>query len=844
MATTSQYITRKEYIPVSETASTHRTNTNPRYKHYCQVNFTAGDEEQFFDHITKNNGKRKKIELTANIWKNNILSTTDYLKSNPTSVTQNFRYLFHTLKKAIFIKIKDNKLEVFLPFSKHNFDNGWSQNLSQRFGDVLNVVRDSQVNAGRTFSAKRVNRTISQWNGNHFNIRNEYPVIEGDSNVSCLKHMFETLCQTRKLPDTEFFVNRRDFPLMRHDKKHPYTILSKNTVKNYPDTPLPILSMCEHDDYRDEAVPTWDDWCRIAFQNHQIKFCTSYVNRLTREYPDITPVDFNTKINKAVFRGSTTGHGIDAETNIRIKLTTIDDDRLDVGITSLNLRPRAYNDGNSFKLHTMSQETIDSINIVPSMDSETQSGYKYIIHLPGHSCAFRLSLELSYNSVILLVNAPYRLWFFKYLEEGTHYLSINSDLSNLSEVLDWCEANQDKCSQIASNARQFYETYLSEDSVLDFLQKKLVECKKKTGYFKYNVVTSQHICANLHKRTSVEHYNANNEMKWQELWKSKHTKIDVESQKEIIRKTSSKIFEFNHETFVGQIIKQSTMKAHFPTFRGIHENYSYWDYEQGITLFDYLKRGSCELQILQGIIIQLCGILQVCQDEFKFIHNDLYPWNIMLVPTENRSRIYYTKFGVWRTNCPYMVKILDLGKSHIVYENLHYGVIRPFENSTIRDIVVMILSISDVMLTRHCERYELSFIFDMINFLQKEPEYCGDIHNTRELRHFVTTQKRYTQVIYSDKGILETLCPGDFLMHLDVRIEDKRLQTNNRKQNPLYLYEDIFEDPEVILATLACIHDFDDDENKATFLKYSELITRENLKKSKLVIYKQILQHF
>ena len=216
----------------------------------------------------------------------------------------------------------------------------------------------------------------------------------------------------------------------------------------------------------------------------------------------------------------------------------------------------------------------------------------------------------------------------------------------------------------------------------------------------------------------------------------------------------------------------------------------------------------------------------------------------MLVPTENSRRMYCTKFGVWRTKCPYMVKILDLGKSHIVYENLHYGVIRPFENSTIRDVVIMILSIADVMLTRHCERYELSFIFDMINFLQKEPEYCGDIHNTRELRHFVTTQKRYTQVMYSDKGILETLCPGDFLMHLDVRIEDKRLQLNNRKHNPLYLYEDIFEDPEVILATLACIHDFDDDENKATFLKYSELITRENLKKSKLVIYKQILKTF
>ena len=48
MATTQKYITTKEYLNVDDTVSTKRVNTNPRYKHYCQVNYTAGDEEQFF----------------------------------------------------------------------------------------------------------------------------------------------------------------------------------------------------------------------------------------------------------------------------------------------------------------------------------------------------------------------------------------------------------------------------------------------------------------------------------------------------------------------------------------------------------------------------------------------------------------------------------------------------------------------------------------------------------------------------------------------------------------------------------------------------------------------------
>ena len=98
--------------------------------------------------------------------------------------------------------------------------------------------------------------------------------------------------------------------------------------------------------------------------------------------------------------------------------------------------------------------------------------------------------------------------------------------------------------------------------------------------------------------------------------------------------------------------------------------------------------------------------------------------------------------------------------------------------------------------------------------------------------------------MYSDKGSLEFLCPGDLLMHLNIRIEDKRLQTHTRNGNSLNLPEDVFEDPNNILRILTSLNDFDDDENKATFLKYSKLIIRENFKKSKLVIYKQILKHF
>ena len=50
-----------------------------------------------------------------------------YIHAN--SVIDTFRYLFNKFKKGIFVKIVDNKLKVFLPFSKYNFHNEWTDRI-------------------------------------------------------------------------------------------------------------------------------------------------------------------------------------------------------------------------------------------------------------------------------------------------------------------------------------------------------------------------------------------------------------------------------------------------------------------------------------------------------------------------------------------------------------------------------------------------------------------------------------------------------------------------------------------------------------------------------------------
>ena len=74
-------------------------------------------------------------------------------------------------------------------------------------------------------------------------------MTEGDSNVTCLKDMFETLIRERDVPDVEFFLNRRDFPVMLKNKKHPYPWLAGERIPRYPlgESCLPVLSMCSSD---------------------------------------------------------------------------------------------------------------------------------------------------------------------------------------------------------------------------------------------------------------------------------------------------------------------------------------------------------------------------------------------------------------------------------------------------------------------------------------------------------------------------------------------------------------------------------------------------------------------
>ena len=341
MTTTSQFQKIPDFF--ESKVDVKLSPTNPRYPSYHQIHFTAGDVEQFEKYKDPTNGKNPnpEIDFSENEWKKeekekdeekkhkkNIigehLEWNKYSNLTTESVFNTFFYIFDKFKKGIFVKIKDNKLAVFLPFSKHNYTNEWGNRMVQpnSFKDMTTfLVYTSQVQ-GYQIKPEQVNKFTNKWYANNCLIRTEFPIGENDRCVSNLKDMLLTLCETRIVPDIELFFNRRDFPLLKKDETEPYEHIfdsEKYPLKSHKyNKYCPILSMVTTDTHTDIPFPTMEDWARVSFQEDHKLFYPDF-----KEYKNDFNFDWSSKKPLGVFRGASTGCEVSIENNPRLKLASL-----------------------------------------------------------------------------------------------------------------------------------------------------------------------------------------------------------------------------------------------------------------------------------------------------------------------------------------------------------------------------------------------------------------------------------------------------------------------------------------------------------------------------------------
>lgn len=432
---------------------------NKKYPFFFQSYFTAGDEEQFIQY--------SKIDQSY----------------DPQTVINTFKYLFYKYKKALYVRVKNNKIDIFLPFTNPNYLNEWGDLIKSPngFKDIPSFLEFLSNLQGYRFNPNKIQKSTKNWYANNCLLRYEYPFVEEDTSIPLLHNMISETCKNERVPDVEFFVHKRDFPVRRLDGTESYEAIfgvGKKLLSHKYDKYSHILCFCTTKDHADLCLPTWEDWCIVS--QPEGKFFTDSC----RDYnPDIgKKITWESKRPIAVFRGSTTGCGVTPSTNPRLKLACLSDlniidekdnlPYLDAAITKWNIRPRAING----VLTTIDitkpplKAVYDKKDTVKFLSSEDQARFKYIINVEGHVQAFRLSFELSLGSVILFANdSKYYTWMTKSLMPWVHYVPIKSNLEDLYEKIKWCKLHDNECRIIANNARIFYERYINKGYMMHYV---------------------------------------------------------------------------------------------------------------------------------------------------------------------------------------------------------------------------------------------------------------------------------------------------------------------------------------------------------------------------------------
>ena len=867
MTTTSSFQKYPDYYNSIEDCNLFSKNynkepTNPRYKNFKQVHFTAGDEEQFKKNIYNGNGKEVHIEITDNnlfYEKSLFLEWEKYKNLDNLTTLNTFKYIFEKFKKGIYVKILNNELKVFLPFSNINFINEWNSEIKidPKYENITEFFKYITELEGYTFNKNHINSYINTWYSNNCLLRYEYPINEGDTNISAIKNMLDELCQNRKLPDIEFFINRRDFPILSKDGYEPYYHLwnsfTKPLVSHNYDKYLPILSMSSNSNFSDILIPTYEDWTRV--QSKENKFFPKSRQVYDNNMKDIL---WENKKPTAIFRGSSTGEGITIETNQRLKvaylshITKTDEKNipyLDAGITKWNLRPKKLMGYDYLQVTDINSLPFDLINKLTPYE---QSEYKYIIHIDGHVSAFRLSYELSLSSVILIVKSNWNSWFSNMLEPYVHYVPVKEDLSDLVEKIKWCRDNDEKCIEIVYNAKCFYNKYLQKNSIFDYFQKLFIDIKNNTNiYFNnslsnldiqniyqtnfllnkkyiddidiskniediniipYNTRTYPLLCSlqriinflniKLELKNNLKEKDIIFSNKLGTIKKTEYIGYDF-----IIKSTDNKdkIKEHIHEAFIGINVINNIIKD-IPNFAYIFDCYEDNENKSFNVISEYISNQTFQAYIMSekfkfteflNILLQICLALEVAQENCCFVHNDLTPWNICLKYLNEPKYIdYKIKDKVISIKTSIIPVIIDYGKSHVIYNNQHYGFINMFKFTKSMDMLsIFITSVYQLIKSQILTKDEFIVFLKLSNFISNT-KYCSiKFKSSKDIKKFFYSAKKYTHLVNSNKYELEFYTPINLF---DYIINNLKYKHNIKYNNTFNSFMDIGNSSQIV----------------------------------------------
>jgi len=183
--------------------------------------------------------------------------------------------------------------------------------------------------------------------------------------------------------------------------------------------------------------------------------------------------EFNKKINKIIFVGSTTGN-INIQLNKRIN-TCIwgNTDNWAINNTFFKITNIVQIPKDLLYLYTKKYNlNIDSI-LSNNITINQQLKYKYILSIDGNTWAWdRPVWIMNSNSLFFKYESDNIGWYYNFLQEDKHYISVTTE--NMEKKYNFFENNTNQALEIINNSKKFVKDYCSEEAWI-FYFKSLME---------------------------------------------------------------------------------------------------------------------------------------------------------------------------------------------------------------------------------------------------------------------------------------------------------------------------------------------------------------------------------
>jgi len=178
-------------------------------------------------------------------------------------------------------------------------------------------------------------------------------------------------------------------------------------------------------------------------------------------------VPFGNKLNKAFFRGSTTGANYTPQ-NWRMMQRS--------RVVQVSLHFPGLLDARFTKVHGGSQRSEVESEVEsemraagflgPRVSQDDQWRYKLIVALDGNSVPDELMSQLASNSVVLKPESDHAEYWYAELVPWEHYIPFKKDASDLAQVIEMSLKNQTLLQHIARESTSFVSSRLNPSRIM------------------------------------------------------------------------------------------------------------------------------------------------------------------------------------------------------------------------------------------------------------------------------------------------------------------------------------------------------------------------------------------